>query len=494
MEPKQTQFNYLYQNLKEQIRTGYLPFGTSLPSIHRLGETYNVGIRTVRDALNALKTDGLIQTEERKTAVVSFQHQNKDQMALTFQSVLEQKESILAVFKTMGLLMPQIFALSAQVCNDEKFQQCLWVYGRSTKSAGKGRWQASSVFLHDVLDASGNLLFRDMYSSLEIASHIIFFLDHADSLSYLRTNEFSKRSHWVIDVFKDRNPEIVMAQSSAMYSQIYPSISQYLDKLSQICPKSSKPRTPLYKWTAERGHNHYYTQITRDLINQIGIGVYDEGTFLPSEAQLAQKYNVSVSTVRKALAQLNELGFAHTYNVKGTKAIRSDDQATLNCMKKDRFKKNTLVYLSGLQLMAIAIRPAAELAFETLELKRLQEQFQESSAVPLNHLITAIISHTPLQPLRTILQEVNKLLIWGYYFSFYSKNSQSTNRLTFMSKKALKLLEQNNREGFSNQVSLCYCHILNVVRDFITDCGLLEAAGIISIVSSLLHSARNEDT
>lgn len=478
MEPKQTRFDYLYQNLKEQICTGYLPFGTSLPSIHRLSETYNVGIRTVRDVLNKLKKEGFIQTEERKTAVVSYKH--ADQPSITFQNILGQKDSIIAVFKTMALLMPQIFALSAQVCNEENFQLGLQVYGHANKDSVKGRWQASSVFLHELLDASGNLLFRDMYGSLDIASRITYFLDHSDAFSCLSENFQPKHSNWVANALQNRNPEIIMANFRSMYSKVTCSIIQHLDKLSHIYPTPPNIAPPLYRWTAERGKNHYYSQITRDLINQIGIGAYDDGSFLPSEAQLAEKYNVSVSTIRKALAQLNELGFAQTYNVKGTKVIRTDDQAALNGIKKDRYKKDTLVYLSGLQLMAIAVHPAAELAFDSLDIKNLQEQYRESAEIPLNHLITAIISHTPLQPLSTILQEVNKILIWGYYYSFYSKNSQSTNRLTLMSKKALKFLEQNNREGFSKQVSLCYCHILKVVRDFIAGCGLLEAAGIIS--------------
>lgn len=65
-----------------------------------------------------------------------------------------------------------------------------------------------------------------------------------------------------------------------------------------------------FSWTPERGRDHYYTQISRDLIDKIGTGVYEAGTFLPSEANLCRQYHVSAATVRKALSTLNVLGFA----------------------------------------------------------------------------------------------------------------------------------------------------------------------------------------
>ena len=101
--------------------------------------------------------------------------------------------------------------------------------------------------------------------------------------------------------------------------------------------------------------------------------------------------------------------------------------------------------------------------FDSFDIKNLQELYRESAEVPLNHLITAIISHTPLQPLSTITPGSKiKYLIWGYYIITTVKQNESTNRLTLMSKKALKFLEQNNREGFQAGF-LCYCHILKVV-------------------------------
>lgn len=66
MQEKKTLFYFLYDSLKQQILSGCRQYGSPLPSLSRLCETYHVGRRTARDVLDALRREGLIHTEERK--------------------------------------------------------------------------------------------------------------------------------------------------------------------------------------------------------------------------------------------------------------------------------------------------------------------------------------------------------------------------------------------------------------------------------------------
>ncbi len=72
MQRKETLFEYLYHSLREEIISGRIPFGSTLPSIMRLSELYHVGVRTVRDVLVRLKQEGYIKTEERKPMIVIY--------------------------------------------------------------------------------------------------------------------------------------------------------------------------------------------------------------------------------------------------------------------------------------------------------------------------------------------------------------------------------------------------------------------------------------
>ena len=119
MERKKTLHDYLYENLKEQIQTGYYKYGEALPSMNQLCETYHVGIRTVRDVLSDLRDQGMIRTEERRPAVIVYRKTGEGDLVPDILAVLQRKDSILAVYKTMEQLMPGMFALSVRVCGVE---------------------------------------------------------------------------------------------------------------------------------------------------------------------------------------------------------------------------------------------------------------------------------------------------------------------------------------------------------------------------------------
>lgn len=61
-----------------------------------------------------------------------------------------------------------------------------------------------------------------------------------------------------------------------------------------------------------------YIQVAYELKHEIDIGSYPAGTKLPSESQLVEQLKVSRVTVRKALKELNELGYTFSEKGKGT--------------------------------------------------------------------------------------------------------------------------------------------------------------------------------
>lgn len=483
MEQKNRLFDFLYQNLKEQIETGILPYKSALPSMSQLCEIYHVGMRTVREVLKALAQEGMIQTAERKPSRVIYQltEMSETDSALepSVRTALKNKSSILSVYETMTILMPPLLAFSAQVCSEEKMQHCLWILEHE-KMARRNKWQTYSCFLHEILSASGSLLFRDLYISLELYAHIPFFWEHRDSIIKPEENR-RKCSYWENGLLRPENAEEALRYFTGLYRFTTDRIEQYLDRLSLEYPQVQTVDKNIYSWNADLGRDHYYMQIVRDIIDKIGIGIYKDRQFLPSEETLSHQYQVSVATIRKSLSVLNRLVFCKTYNVKGTQVTLFNDDATLSCMKDKNYKKDTLLYLSGLQFMALAVPPAVRLTFDRITedaIHSLEEKFRKLNAIPLDLIMDCITQQMPLYPFRVILKEVRKLLHWGYYFSFYAEGSQMSNTINQMGLQAFKYLRENDRAAFAKQLSACYCYLLTFVRDFMKDCGLPEAGRI----------------
>ena len=73
--------------------------------------------------------------------------------------------------------MPGMFALSVRVCGVETAMDHFKQLKKDRRKAVRVRWKSSSNALYHLLDASHNLLFRDIFTSLEIGSRIPFFLE-----------------------------------------------------------------------------------------------------------------------------------------------------------------------------------------------------------------------------------------------------------------------------------------------------------------------------
>lgn len=481
MQDKRTLFDYLYQNLRKQILTGQFAYGSALPSMSQICEIYHVGIRTAKDVLHALKEEGLIRTQERKPAVVIYQCTQNGTVPSSIPYILRCRTAIEDAYRTLEIIMPILLSFSVSVSDVRSMEHYAYALAYSKKPHSKNDWRTANFLLHDVLHASGNLLFTELYSSLQVDAHAPFFAAYGSPSGISDLQNIQGYMTAVINALNKSAPQDTKRCFQDIYREITAYILCRLEEFSLRFPNVKADPKISFVWHAERGRDHYYTQIARDLINKIGTGEYPSGSYLPAEAMLAKQYGVSVSTVRKALSMLNQLGFGQTINAKGTLVLMQDDQATFHCLKDKTFRHDTLLYLSGLQLMALLIGPAALRVFDRItprEISTLKDRFAQPQSIPLKHIFTCIMNHLDLQPYRTILSEINKLLLWGYYFSFYSGKSDSTNQLNLNSLKAFHCLQAGDADGFASGLSSCYCHILTVVRSFLIKYGLPEAVSL----------------
>lgn len=479
---KQTLFEYVYQSISDQILTGYLSYGEKLPSMSQLSELYHVGIRTIKDVMLALKKEGLITTEERKAATVIYNHPQISKNS-SFKSILECKSSIIEIYETISIIMPLIFSFSASTMEYNEWKEKILTLNRSINKKPEEHMKCYTSFLYNLLESSNNLLFRDLFTNLEIYGKMLFFRKNDEFISFFVTHNDFNSFNCIINHILTKNDKEIYDYFRLLYKYTNHTIKELLNMFSLEFTDISETESSAFSWNIQRGRDHFYIQIVHDIVDKIGIGIYKEGTFLPHEKELAEHYNVCVSTIRNSLAMLNEVGFAKTFNAKGTKVIWQDDKSIIKCLKNKELKRDTLMYLSGLQLMAMIIKPASTLAFIHITEKEkyeLREQFKDPNVVPIERIVQCVIDHQTLQPMKIILQEINGLTIWGYYFSYYSNGHLGDKLLIQKSMSAFENLCHGDVEKFGDTLSECYCHILSFIKDFLVSCGLLDANKIVT--------------
>ena len=214
-----------------------------------------------------------------------------------------------------------------------------------------------------------------------------------------------------------------------------------------------------------RGQDYYYSKIIDDLNLKIGLGEYSVGMFLPSEKRLASQYAVSISTVRKALSELEQRGFVKKLNGKGTIVIEPDDTKLHQLAFNSGYVEKAHRYLHALQLMVLIMRPAALVAapqFTREELDELADRFTSSDSIYLADILESIMKHITLDPLYIILSEINHLLEWGHHFVYYPSKEHTLLHLNKQVILALQQLREGNVTSFADDIADCYRY--NLVR------------------------------
>ena len=330
-----------------------------------------------------------------------------------------------------------------------------------------GEWSSPSKLGYDILRIGGNSLFSELYSTFGLYNKLAFFAEDCPYFSKHFLRGSVSVTSVIIDTLKGGEPLTKYNQLSDMYQKLTDSIEHTLNYLSETTPKCPARTGLKFSWNPMRGQDYYYSKIVDDMNLKIGLGEYSVGIYLPYEKQLANQYDVSLSTVRKALSELEQRGFVKTLNGKGTVVIEPDDtklhRLALNC----GYAEKALRYLHALQLMILIIRPAALAAapqFTREEIDELTDRFTSSGSVHLAVIFETIMKHTSLKPLCVILSQTNHLLEWGHHFAYYPAKKHTLSHLNKQVILALKQLNEGNTGSFAGGIADCYRYILISVK------------------------------
>lgn len=481
MENKRTLHDYLYENIKSQIEDGYLKYGDTLPSIKDMHNIYNVGVRTVREVIKELSFNGYIQTHERKLSVVSYRLENKDKNDLSVSSLIKRRDTILDVYTAMEIIMPSIFYFCSGFCDSETFLNHKKLCRQLGKKNPSDLWPSSSKILHDILNKSGNPLFSDVYSSFESYTQIPVHHSYVHPFIKISERFDTKRFFWVLSSLKRSNFNEVHHRFKTMYIYLKNGVRQYLDTLSADFP-DIKAKEPFdYQLNSEASLTHFYKKIQLDIISNIEREEFADGELIPSSKKLAEHYNVSLSTVRRALYMLNEIGICHTVNGVGTYVTKPDSTSVIRCTQNKTYRKDIFSFLYAYQFMTVAIYPASAYTFKHIkkeDIEALADKIKSNTGFAISYILECVMERLPNKTLKLVFNEINNMLWVGNYLSFFQRGKS---RIILEQKgiSAMHYLTVGDCENFSKELSDSFGAILESIRDFIISCGMKDAEKVI---------------
>ncbi len=462
MKPQETKFTFVYNEIKQCILEGQILPGNALPSSRIFCDQYHVSRYTINRVLDALREEGLVDIQPRLAPIVALRKDTPD-LSNTVFNILKQREGILQVYKTFALILPSLLVFALQGCDVEimpHYKKAIKVLRLGNSSDG---WRTTCKLGSDILRIGGNSLFSELYSSFCLSNKLTFFTEECPYFAEHFLQGSVSVTGVIIDVLKGRDPFIKYSRLSNMYQNLTDSIECTLKYLSDTMPKYPAQTGMAFSWNPMRGQDYCYSKIVDDLNLKIGLGEYSVGMYLPYEKQLASRYDVSLSTVRKALSELEQRGFVKTLNGKGTIVIKPDDTKLHRLALNSGYVEKALRYLHALQLMVLVIRPAAVAAaskFTRAELDELADRFTSPGGIYLADMFESILKHTTLEPLYVILSETNRLLEWGHHFAYYPSKRHTLTHLNRQVILALRQLSEGNESSFADDIEECYRYLL----------------------------------
>ena len=463
----------MYRDLADKITCGLLRYGDVLPSMNDLCTRYNVGIRTVRDVVAALKEDGFIATEERKRATVSYRANLEDGIAVGARSLIARRSTVLESLQTLELLMPMMLWRAARSCSVEELDALRSSAYPVDYEMRSGDWRVSrsSVAQHELLKKADNPLFVECFASLELASIVPVYPGYADPYA----EAVERSGHVLKDVFdalKLGSYEQACGEISYMFADMAEYIVPYLDALEADYPIDDKVSGLPYTWNARAGREYAYAQHARDVISRIASGEYADGDLLPSIAEFAEMYDASLSTIQKTLEMINALGIVETVNGCGTRVRLSNMRFDPRFFGEPSYKRDTEVFLAALDMMGIVLPVAVkttagrfEDVVEGVACARLAETGEWAGQ---GALMKGVIGAVRLQPLRAIMEELNELLFWGNFFVFFGPTRENKDTLLGLSSDAYAALEKRDVQAFSDAMADYYQYMLVAIKAFLS--------------------------
>ncbi|BDF35882.1 GntR family transcriptional regulator [Bariatricus massiliensis] len=464
MKPQETKFSFVYNEIKQSILDGQILHGNTLPSSRMYCEQFHVSRYTINRVFDALREEGLIDIQPRLAPTVVSTKDICNSSNTVFE-ILKQKEEILQVYQTFALILPSLLVFALQGCDVEVLPHYKQAVKALRLGYTAGGWRPPSKLGYDILRIGGNPLFSELYSTFGLYNKLSFFTEECTYFSKHFLQEAVSVAKVIPDILKGDDPLIMYNLLSDMYQKLTDFIENTLNHLSEDTPKCPSQTGLKFSWNPMRGQDYCYSKIVDDLNLKIGLGEYSVGMFLPYEKQLASQYDVSISTVRKALSELEQRGFVKTLNGKGTIVIEPDSTKLHQLALNSGYVEKSLRYLHALQLMVLIIRPAALAAasqFAGEELCELADRFTSSDSVYLADILEAIMKHTTLEPLYVILSETNHLLEWGHHFAYYPSKKHTLSHLNKQVILALQQLRKGNADSFADGIAECYRY--NLVR------------------------------
>lgn len=486
-------YQIVYEHYADKIRFGLYREGDSLPTIEKISDQFNISVNTARQSLINLERDGYVRLTRGRPAIVTVAYSDEECRERYIEHFTARHDAL----EELRAFLPEIFAktlLHSLYFMKPKDSERLMDLLLQTSL------EDSLPFfdpLRFVLSSLGNPLLESMHLDASMFTHLSQKKMSTIGLPYdLGTfaaflKDFSQLTH-----YKDREDYAGMCQA---ITRVCALLSEQIGCLNrEISGHFGKnPNQLPFIWHIRAGRPQVYYNVAVHMIIEVRKGVYKNEEFLPTPAILAEKYGVSLISIRRTISLLNSVGLTETINGRGTRISLYHKPLKSLDLSSPGTRKSLLFFLMGLQLITINVRTVAKQSFEDITPERIEtiirlyEQEKKSGDYLFTHgriLKTVFYSHKNSE-IRAIFSPLIHIMSWGIPLSYIGNSDMAARgeELDLL----ISLLKSGDSEGFARQLEQNNWSILVRERQKLIAAGLSDAENIPVPTPAILELAES---
>lgn len=479
MEQKKTLFNYLYEDIVKQIKSGKLAYGERLRSYRALCDVYNVGIRTVRNVVKKLIKDEYIKSVARSHIEVAYKEDRVSENTEIIRDVLSKRDAITGLMKTMSYLLPYAYTEASKLVDKQLLDASRKDIRGMDLMKTKQQWRVASTALQRIISVFHNSLFRDLYIDVDLFSQVTVINGFENPFSQMTVNA-EQGLNELFDKLLYQDMTGIRQVIRKMYLDASQAVSVYFDAIAKRYP-NIKATQEVYYWNVEKGRINRYMEIARDLVEKIGHGIYPDGTYLPPNSVLQKEYGAAALTLINALDALSVAGLVEKQSQRGKHLVTATKAHTKDLLIRNGAPKNDSTTLLGaIHAVALLCRGITYAGFDFLtesDADELEQEINNPVTIrPANCILRKLVMAQPLKPLQDIYTQLEHLMNWGYYFDFAKKYEANLETVAAKTRIAVGYIRSGDKNALADMLRDIYGSNFRNMQAALIRLGMPEAA------------------
>ena len=411
MEYEQQFSNLIYEYLLKRLQFGYYVCGDSLPTVEVLCREFNVSDHTIWSAMRRLRAEGYISMNKGQSTKVIYKQTEQTRRDNVINYFSERWDSYFDLYEATELLYVPLMIEGLRRMDEEEKDYIIQLSQRANADD-------IILFYCYTLQKIENPLLLNLF--WETSLFLGFPFTRPSPYPFQYDAMVGREQFKALVILIKNNSWNAVQETLIRYQRSY--IGDMIKKMEPQIRSVPKDEQISFVWRIYRDRPQICYNLATILLHEIYMGEYKQTKFLPSYEKMAEKYGVSVSTMRRTMHMLNQIGAVRTVNGKGTCVFTLGERCPNPDFTSAMVRRNLSYCIQSFELLYYTGEEVTRRFIHSLcteEREELIGRFEEIHRtgmyeVSIWHYLLFITKHSRVQAIRQIYGIIYGLFLWAY--------------------------------------------------------------------------------